>query len=133
MSQDQRIASVDIDRNPVEGSLVGDKVIPVAADTLVEGGSTVQIEHKRSVGDKESPVVGGTAFLAVVASMVHLVVEDKAGPVAGGEANLAVERRVNPVVVEGKASLAAVGTVVVVYIQTEGSDMRIRPEAAETV
>jgi hypothetical protein len=111
----RRIASLGVDRNLVEGSLVGNKVIPVDADALVEEGSRVQIEHKRFVGegrtaeDKENPVAGSMETPAVV-KMVHLVVGRKPG-VAESKASLVVEGRVNPVV-EDKVIPEVVSTVV---------------------
>lgn len=86
-SWDQRIASVGVDRNPVEGSPVGNRVNPVVVGTLVEGGCTVRIEHKRFAGvgrvpaaaGKESLVVVGKVLLAAeetaVVRMVHLAAE----------------------------------------------------------
>lgn len=83
----QRIASVGVDHNPVEGNPVGNKVKPVVVGTLAERGRTVRIEHKRFAGvgrvpgvaGKESLVVVGTVLLAaeetVVVGMIHLAAE----------------------------------------------------------
>ena len=69
--------------------LVGDREIPAVAGTPVEEGCMVQIEHKRSAGERGRPaggnlVVEGKGFLAVrctvVEGRVRPVVEDKVNP-----------------------------------------------------
>ena len=130
-SWDRRIASVEIERKAVEGSLVGDKEIPAVGGTLVEGGCRVHSEHRHSAGEgtvpavgeksrvaggKESPVVGDMAFLAVK----HTV---------EGVARLVVEGRVNPVVVaEDTAIPAEIGAVAVDSYTEEP----LGPEVPET-
>lgn len=123
-SWDQRTASVGVDRNPAEGSPVGNKVIPVVAGNLVERGRTIQVERKRFAGVGRVPAVvegkaaagkgnlavGGTALLAaeetVVVGMIHLALEAKVRPAAEG--------------------------MVAADIRIGGSHTQIHPEVAET-
>lgn len=118
VSWDQRIASGEVDRNPVEGSPVGNKVNPVVVSTLVGRGRTVRIVHKRFAGvgrvpaaaGKESLVVVGTVLLAaeetVVVRMIHLAAE-------------------------GMVALVVVDTVAA-GIRIEDPHTQIHPGAAET-
>ena len=121
---DQRIGS-EVENNPVGGSLVGDKEIPVV-DTLAEEGGTVLAEDKcsagegRVAGNTEIPVVGRMTFPAAALGMDRSAVE--------GRVNLVVEDKVIPVA-EDNANPGGVG-MVVAHIRAEETRMRILPEAA---
>jgi len=110
---------------PVGGNLVGDKENPAVVGTLVEERCTAQTEHKRSAGEgrdpavaeenmlaggKESLVVGGMAFLAVM----HTAAEGMGRHVAGG--------MVSSVVADRAAA----------HIQAEKLHTQTRPGVAET-